>query len=97
MEMRKFILIFNFQRYEISIMLYNGNCTKLFLLHFIYSLYSIAEENKSRLRSGNACYNSAENLLSSRLLPKNSKIKIYRTITLSPVLYGCETWLLTLR
>ena len=57
----------------------------------------IAEEIKSRLRSGNACYNSVQNLLSSRLLSKNLKIKIYRTIILPVVLYGCETWSLTLR
>jgi len=31
------------------------------------------------------------------LLPKNIKIKIYRTITLPVVLYGCETWSLRLR
>ena len=36
-------------------------------------------------------------LLSSSLLSKNLKIKIYRTIILPVVLYGCETWLLTLR
>jgi len=35
--------------------------------------------------------------LSSRLLSKNLKIKIYRTIIFPVVLYGCETWLLTLR
>jgi len=58
---------------------------------------SIAEETKSRLRSGNACYHSEQNLLSSRLLSKNLKIKIYRTIILPVVLYGCETWSLTLR
>ena len=58
---------------------------------------SIAEESKSRLRSGNACYHSVQNLLSSRLLSKNFKIKIYRTIILPIVLYGCETWSLTLR
>ena len=51
---------------------------------------SIAEEIKSRLRSGNACYHSVKNLLSSRLLSKNLKIRIYRTITLPVVLYGCE-------
>ena len=39
---------------------------------------------------------SAE-FLSSRLLPKNVIIKIYRTIILPVVLYGCETWSLTLR
>ncbi len=38
-----------------------------------------------------------QNLLSSSLLSKNLKIKIYRTIILPLVLYGCETWSLTLR
>ena len=38
-----------------------------------------------------------QNLLSSRLLSKNVKIKIYRTIILPVVLYGCEAWSLTLR
>jgi len=38
-----------------------------------------------------------QNLLSSRLLSKNLKIKIHRTIILPVVLYGCETWSLTLR
>ena len=58
---------------------------------------SILEEIKSRLRSGNACYHSVQNLFSSRLLSKNLKIKIYRTIILPVVLYGCETWSLILR
>jgi len=38
-----------------------------------------------------------QNLLSSRLLSKNLKIKIYRNIIVPVVLYGCETWSLTLR
>jgi len=54
--------------------------------------YSIPEEIRSRLRLGNACYHSVQNLLSSRLLSKNVKIKIYRTVILPDVLYGCETW-----
>jgi len=45
--------------------------------------------------SVNACYHLAQNLLSSRLLSKNLKIKIYRTIIWPIVLYGCETWSLT--
>jgi len=57
----------------------------------------IAEEIKSRLRSGNACYHSVQNLLFSRLLSENLKLKIYRIIILPIVLYGCETWSLTLR
>jgi hypothetical protein len=52
---------------------------------------SIQEEIKSRLKSGNACYHSAQDLLSSSLLSKNTKIKIYRSIILPVVLYGCET------
>jgi hypothetical protein len=35
--------------------------------------------------------------LSSRLLSKNLKIRIYRTIILPAVLYGCATWSLTLK
>ena len=58
---------------------------------------SIVEEIKSRLRSGNACYHSVQNLLSSRLLSKNLKIKIYRNIILPVGLYGCKTWSLILR
>ena len=57
----------------------------------------IQEEIKSRLKLGNACYHSVQNLLSSSLLSKKLKIKIYRTIVLPVVLYGCETWSLTLR
>ena len=58
---------------------------------------SIAEEIKSRLRSGSACYHSVQNVLSSRLLFKNLKIKMYRIIILPVALYGCKTWSLTLR
>jgi len=47
--------------------------------------------------SGNACYHSVQNLFSSRLLSNNLKIKMYRTIILSVVLYEYESWSLTLR
>ena len=58
---------------------------------------SIQEESKSRVKLGNACYHSVQSLLSPSLLSKNLIIKIYRTIILPVVLYGCETWSLTLR
>jgi hypothetical protein len=57
----------------------------------------INEEIKSRLNSGNPCYRSVQSLLSSRLLSRNVKVKIYKTIILPVVLYGCKTWSLTLR
>jgi hypothetical protein len=57
----------------------------------------IHEEIRSTLNSRNACYHAVQNILSSRLLCRKVKIKIYKTIILPVVLYGCETWSLTLR
>jgi hypothetical protein len=57
----------------------------------------IEEDIKRRLNSVNACYHSVQSLLYSRLLSKNLKVRIYTTIILPVVLYGCETWSLTLR
>jgi hypothetical protein len=57
----------------------------------------IQEKIKRRLNSGDACYRSVQNLLSSHLLPKNVKIRIYKTIILHVVLNGCEMWSLTVR
>jgi hypothetical protein len=51
----------------------------------------VAIEIKSRLNLGNACYCSLQTLLLSRLLSKNIQIKIYKTIIIPVVLYGCET------
>jgi hypothetical protein len=56
----------------------------------------IQEEIKRRLNSGNACYHSIQNLLSSSLLSKNVKIRIYKTVILAVVLHVCETWSLIL-
>ena len=58
---------------------------------------SIQEEFKGRLKSENVCYHSVQNLLSSRLLSKHLKIKIYTVIIFSLALYGCETWSVTMR
>ncbi|KAJ4439467.1 hypothetical protein ANN_07591 [Periplaneta americana] len=55
------------------------------------------EEIKRRINMGNASYYLVENLLSSSLLSKNLKVRIYKTVILPVVLYGCETWTLTLR
>jgi hypothetical protein len=58
---------------------------------------SLHEEINSGLKWGHACYHVVQNLLSSTLLSKNTKIREYRTIILPVVLYGFETWSLTLR
>jgi hypothetical protein len=57
----------------------------------------IQEEIKRRLNFGNVRYHSVQNLLSSRLLSKYVKIKIYKSIILPVILYVCETWSLTFR
>jgi hypothetical protein len=52
---------------------------------------------KSRLNFGNAYCFTVQNLFSSLLLSKNIKIKVYIFVTLPVILYGYETWSLTLR
>ena len=58
---------------------------------------SIQEEIKNRLKSGSVCCHSVQNILYSSLPSKNLKIKIYGNKILPVVLFGCETWSLTLR
>jgi hypothetical protein len=50
-----------------------------------------------RLSSGNTCYSPVQDLCTSFRLSKNLKIKMYKIIILPLVLYGCETWSVTLR
>jgi hypothetical protein len=52
---------------------------------------STQEEIKNGMKSGNACYHSMQNLVSSSLLFKTVQTKIYGTIIWSFVLYGSET------
>ena len=52
----------------------------------------VQEEIKNRLKSGNACYLSKQNLLFTILLSKNIKIAIYKTIILPVILYRFDTW-----
>jgi hypothetical protein len=61
------------------------------------NLNDIRDETKSRSNSKNACYHSVQNLLSSSLVSKKLKIKMYKNIILLVVLHGCKTCSLTLR
>jgi hypothetical protein len=62
---------------------------------FIYLGTALTHQNyiqegiKKRLKTGNACYNSVQSLLSSSLLSKNLIFPV--------VLYGCKSWPLTFR
>jgi hypothetical protein len=73
------------------------NVAQFIYLRTITNENLIQEEIKRRLNSGNGCYHSVQNLLSSCLLSKNIKVRIYKTIILPAFLYKCETWSLTLR
>jgi hypothetical protein len=57
----------------------------------------IQEKVQRKLNSGNACYHSVQNLLSSDLMYKILKIRIYKSMILPVVLYGCKTGSLVLR
>jgi hypothetical protein len=87
------------QNYDIKV----GNRHFENVAQFSYLGTAITNKNliqkiiKKRLNLGNACYHSVQHLLSSRLLFKNVKIRIYKTIILPVVLYACETWFRILR
>jgi hypothetical protein len=57
----------------------------------------VIESEVSRFYVVAHTHHSAQSLLSSCLLSRNVKVKIYKTIILPVVLYGCETWSFTLR
>jgi len=61
--------------------------------NYMAQIKTAYEEIESRLNLGKCCYHSVQNAMSWCLLSKNVKIKIYKTIILSLVLYGRETWI----
>ena len=63
----------------------------------VTNMNDIHKEIKRRINMGNECYYSREKILSFHLLSKKLKVNVYKTIILPVVLYGCETWSLTLR
>jgi hypothetical protein len=58
---------------------------------------SIQDEIENRLKLGNACFHSVQNVLPSHLLSKNIRIRIYKNIILLAVVHVCETWFSTVR
>ncbi|KAJ4448596.1 hypothetical protein ANN_10615, partial [Periplaneta americana] len=68
-----------------------------YLAATVTNINGTREEIKRRINVGNACYYSVEKLLSSSLLSKNLKVRIYKTVILPVLLHSCETWTLTLR
>jgi hypothetical protein len=66
---------------------------------FRYLGTTITNQNliQEEMNLDNACYHSMLNILSSWLLSKNIKVRIYKTINLPVVLFGCETCSMKLR
>jgi len=61
-----------------------------YLEAYVTSKNEVTEEIKSRLVSRNACFYSVQKLLTSRLISRKLKLKIYRTVILPVIFYGCE-------
>jgi hypothetical protein len=72
---------------------FNEGCTKLFNQRKEAKFQRLQDPREIKRGS----LNSVQNLLSSRLLSKNLDIGMYKIVILPVVLYGCETWSLTLR
>jgi hypothetical protein len=91
-EKTKYMLIFRHQNVgqNWDIKISNISFENVFQFKYlgttVANQYLIQEEIKRRLNSGNACYHLVQNLLSSRLLLKNLKIRLYKTIILPLVL-----------
>ena len=81
---------------NVHIKIGNNSYEKVKTFEYLGSLLtnqnSIQEEINCKLKTGNSRYFSVQTLLSSRLLSNNLKIKIFKTIILPVVLYGCEAW-----
>jgi len=55
---------------------------------------SIEEEIKRRISLGNKAFYANQDLVKSKLLTKNSKLRMYKTLVRPVVTYACETWVL---
>jgi hypothetical protein len=55
---------------------------------------SIEEEIKGRISLGNKAFYANQDLFKSKLLTKNSKLRMYKTLVKPVVTYACETWVL---
>ena len=55
---------------------------------------SIDEEIKRRISLGNKEFYANQDLLKSKLLTKNSKLRMYKTLVRPVVTYACEMWVL---
>jgi hypothetical protein len=69
---------------------YTASHPRLYYFSIVTNLNLLRAEIKSRLYSGNFCYHSVQNLLSSRLLSNNFRLKIYKTVVLPVVCMGAN-------
>jgi hypothetical protein len=56
------------------------------------NVHNIMKEVNSRIKQGNINFYANKNLLGSKLLNRNAKMKLYKLVILPVVTYGSETW-----
>ena len=66
---------------------------KLYLLHLQENKMNI--EIAEKIAKGNKAYYANSKLIKSKLLKKNTKMKIYKTMIRPVITYSSETWTLT--
>jgi hypothetical protein len=103
LEKTKYMLVSRDQNADQKWVIKIGNRSSANVSQFKYLGTTVTNQNliemeiKRRLNSGNASYHLVQNRISFRLPSKNLKARIYKTLILPVVLYGCETWSPTLR
>ena len=61
----------------------------------INTINSVTNEIKTRILSRNRCYYAYQNLMKSRIIGRQLKLRAYKVLIRPIVTYGCEAWTLT--
>jgi len=74
---------------------YEGVTELIYLGTLISNDNSVQKEIQRRILAGNRTYFAAISLFRNRLLPRATKIRLYKTLIRPVVTYGAETWTMT--
>ena len=78
--------------FQLSSVYLSPKCIRSLCLYRV--TYLIEEEIKGRIYLGNKAFYANQDLFKSKLLTKNSKLQMYKTLVRPVVTYACEMWVL---